>query len=194
MTSRIGLFPLLYPSARSDFEKNTFFSKNKRAQSKREVGLKGNLSIGGGSLPSNAEHSSSHLVERDSQGISARLKGERTSMKPFFLALLILIGMTSNVLADTVTVSAILASPASYDGKHVTVSGTVSKLVRKTSAKGNAYETFSFCDGGCINVFAFGAPASSEGVQLTVNGTYSAVKHTGQYTFHNEIEADDASP
>jgi len=96
--------------------------------------------------------------------------------------------------AGTTTTAAILANPSLYDGKHVIVTGSVSTLRTKISGKGNAYETFSICDSGCIRVFTFGTPSTvQDGSRITVEGTFSAVKTVGQYRFKNEIEADDGS-
>jgi hypothetical protein len=75
--------------------------------------------------------------------------------------------------------------------RNVTVNGTVRSLREKTSAKGNTYDIFSICSGGCLRVFAWGHPAIIDGKTITVHGTFSAIKHVGQYTFRNEIEADE---
>ncbi len=103
--------------------------------------------------------------------------------------------LASTVLAGTVraddSISGILSNPSAYDGKTVNVTGTVSKLAEKTSAKGNAYDTFSMCSSNCIHVFVWGHPAVIvEGKPATVVGTFTATKSVGGYTFTNEIEAD----
>lgn len=91
------------------------------------------------------------------------------------------------------TVAQMLASPSTYDGKHVDVHGTVEHLEQKVSHKGNAYVTFSLCSGQCLHVFGFGSPSLSDGQAVTVHGTFAAVKHVSSYTFYNEIDADDGS-
>jgi hypothetical protein len=101
--------------------------------------------------------------------------------------------LTAASSAATVAISDLLASPSAHDGQHVDVSGTISHLVQKTSHKGNPYVTFSLCSSQCIHVFAFGSPSISDGQTITVHGTFAAVKHTGSYTFYNEIDADDGS-
>jgi CMP-2-keto-3-deoxyoctulosonic acid synthetase len=100
--------------------------------------------------------------------------------------------LSSTSLAAT-TVDAILASPSTYDGQHVTVAGTVRDVEEKTSHKGNDYDVFQLCGDRCLHVFTFGRPPIAEGQKITVNGTFSAVKHVGSYTFRNEIEADEGS-
>lgn len=87
-------------------------------------------------------------------------------------------------------ISAILKNPSAYDGRVVEVRGTVSQLRERTSHRGNDYDTFKLCSASCVSVFTFGRPAISDGKTVTVHGTFSAVKHTGGYTFYNEIEAD----
>lgn len=96
-------------------------------------------------------------------------------------------------MAGAATVGQILASPSSYDGQHVNVSGTVEQLERKVSHRGNPYVTFSLCSGPCVHVFAFGTPSISDGQTITVRGTFAAVKHVSGYTFFSEIDADDHS-
>ena len=44
-----------------------------------------------------------------------------------------------------------------------------------------------------MNVFRWGLPNVGKGKQVTVGGTFAAVKHVGSYTFRNEIEADEGS-
>jgi len=102
------------------------------------------------------------------------------------------IALTASAVA-AITIDGILASPATYDGQHVTVAGTLHDLQEKTSQRGNAYDVFSLCADRCVHVFTFGRPKLVEEQKLTVSGTFSAVKHVGSYTFRNEIEADDGS-
>ncbi len=42
-------------------------------------------------------------------------------------------------------------------------------------------------------MFTFGRPHIANGEKITVHGTFAAVKHVGEYTFHDEIEADEGS-
>jgi hypothetical protein len=100
---------------------------------------------------------------------------------------------TAAARAAEATASQLLANPATYDGQHVTVSGTAQYVRPKTSRRGNDYETFSLCEQACVNVFTWGHPRINESSHLTVKGTFEAVKHVGRYTFHNEIDADEGS-
>lgn len=95
--------------------------------------------------------------------------------------------------SSAATVSQILGSPSTYNGQHVDVKGTVEHLEQKVSHKGNPYVMFSLCSSQCIHVFGFGSPSISDGQTITVHGTYESVKHVSEYTFYNEIDADDGS-
>jgi hypothetical protein len=86
-----------------------------------------------------------------------------------------------------------VTSPTAFDGRHVTVSGTVRSVLVKTSHRGNDYEAFSLCEKSCLKVFTWGHPQIREGQRLEIKGTFQAVKRVGQYTFRNEIEADKGS-
>lgn len=88
-----------------------------------------------------------------------------------------------------VTAAALLAHASSYDGKMVTLSGTVQNLHHKISQKGNAYTTFSLCDlSRCVRVFEFGSPAIADGQTRTVTGTFAVSRQVGATTYHNEID------
>jgi hypothetical protein len=104
----------------------------------------------------------------------------------------IAIGSTFAHAAEA-TPSQLLANPSKFDGQHVTVAGTAQYVRPKTSRRGNEYETFSLCEQTCVNVFTWGHPNIAQGKQLTVHGTFEAVKRVGRYTFRNEIDADEGS-
>jgi hypothetical protein len=87
----------------------------------------------------------------------------------------------------------ILATPASFDGQHLTVNGTVQQLSERTSRRGNDYATFDLCDASCIHVYSYGHPKIANGQTLTVNGKFFAVKRVGSAEFKNEIDADEGS-
>lgn len=97
------------------------------------------------------------------------------------------------IAARATTVEQILISPSHYDGQHVDVVGVVSDLRSTVSHRGNEYVTFRLCAGRCIHVFAFGAPPISDGQSVTVHGVFATVRHVREYTFYDEIEADDGS-
>lgn len=104
---------------------------------------------------------------------------------PLLLALLV---AALPLAASAAAIAQITAHPAAFDGRVVTVSGTVSALRSRVSRKGNPYETFALCSSSCVHVFTFGQPAIRDGESVSVTGTFAAVKHVGPYTFHDEID------
>src|SRR6185503_6168873 len=63
--------------------------------------------------------------------------------------------LTAPVLAAD-SIDAIVANPSAFDGKHVSVHGSVADVKQKTSRKGNDYTTFQVCETKCVNVYAHG--------------------------------------
>lgn len=106
-----------------------------------------------------------------------------------FVAALFALSTALPALAAT-TIEQILAKPSTYDGVHVTVSGTITKLDRKVTEKGNHYVTFWLCSTKCIEVYGNGTPRISDGQPIEVFGTFSIVRHIAGYTFDNGIYAD----
>jgi len=89
------------------------------------------------------------------------------------------------------SVSEILKSPDTYDGKVVHVEGRVQSLKFNTSKKGNPYTTFMVVDSSnkALNVFTSGTLSINRGDSVAVTGRYQKVKHVPpKYTFYNEIE------
>lgn len=106
-----------------------------------------------------------------------------------FVAALLAFSAALPALAAT-TIEQILAKPSTYDGVHVTVSGTITKLDRKVSEKGNHYVTFWLCSTKCVLVYGNGSPKINDGETIEVFGTFSIVRHIAGYTFDNGIYAD----
>jgi hypothetical protein len=108
------------------------------------------------------------------------------------LVLTIVLGSFSICPAIGTTVDKILADKNSYDGKEVSVSGTVSANLKfKTTKGGKDYTTFSLLgdSGRRINVFIWGKLKFKGGQKVRVTGIYHKVMRVGQSTFRNEIEA-----
>ena len=99
--------------------------------------------------------------------------------------------------APTVTpathIADILANPTSFDGQHLSVSGSVAQLAEKTSRRGNDYTTFDLCETACVHVYSYGHPKIANGQTLTVTGKFFADKHVGSLDFKNELDADEGS-
>jgi len=85
----------------------------------------------------------------------------------------------------------IVAHKDSYDGKEVSVSGTVSNLKFKTLKGGDKYTTFLLVgeSGGRINVIISEHPKVKPGQKVRVTGLYRKVKKTAHRNYYNEIEA-----
>lgn len=94
------------------------------------------------------------------------------------------------VRADHVTTGDLLGAPDKWHGRPVVVSGTVTRLEPRTSARGNAYFTFQLVDAaGAVRVFSYGIPEVREGQRVQVEGTFHKVKRVGTHTFQNQVDA-----
>jgi len=105
-------------------------------------------------------------------------------------AFLIMLGAAAQPAFAADSIAAIVANPATYDGKTVDVRGVVTGLREKTSRKGNDYDTFKICSTTCLSVFIFGRPAITDGKPAAVHGIFRGKHSVGAYTYYNEIEAD----
>lgn len=113
------------------------------------------------------------------------------------LTLLILLALFGLIL--TCVVAAYRQSPVAitrlchnqsrYDGKTITVYGTVADHQEHVSQRGHRYTTFLLTDGQAqVSVFSFGKPAVADGQQVTVKGRYSRKKTVGPWLFYHEID------
>jgi hypothetical protein len=90
--------------------------------------------------------------------------------------------LAANVLAP----SGILASPAKYERKPVTVIGIVAGVsVRPIS--GGYITQFALCDNQCINVVEFSKPSFAVGQTLTVAGTFHTIFSNGLIQARNVV-------
>jgi len=117
-----------------------------------------------------------------------------TSKFLFVIVLVLTIGLGSFSICPAIetTVDKILADKNAYDGKEVSVSGTVSANLKLKTSKGEKdYTTFSLLgdSGGRINIFIWGKLKLQGGQKVRVTGIYHKVMKVGQSTFRNEIEA-----
>src|SRR5579864_6241043 len=89
-------------------------------------------------------------------------------------------------LAETVTPSTLLANPASYEGKAVTVSGTVSHFqVTKSIMK--TVSGFQLCDTKCVVVIDETNATHKDGEKATVSGTFQQEFKGPRRTFKNAV-------
>ncbi len=91
----------------------------------------------------------------------------------------------------SVSVEDIVRDPDRYDGRMVVVVGNINSYRERVSRRGNPYTTFRLEDGGfSVAVFVWGHQGLSNGKRVRVTGMFQKVKRVGQYTFYNEISAD----
>ncbi len=98
-------------------------------------------------------------------------------MKPLLAVIL-----AASVLAP----SGILASPAMYERKQVTVLGIVEGIVVRPISGGYVTQ-FALCDSRCINVVEFSKPSFALGQSLTVAGTFHTVFSNGLVQARNVV-------
>ncbi len=94
------------------------------------------------------------------------------------------------LLALDATPGQILDRPDQFDGKAVTLVGTVRNLDARVSRRGNPYYTFDLAAGGrSIKIFSFGRPPCPGRSAVSVEGVFQKVKRVSGRTFYNEVEA-----
>lgn len=108
----------------------------------------------------------------------------------FFSA--VVLGNSAQAATET-TVEEILANQDSYDGKEVSVSGSVSTPRFKASRHGKPYMTFPLLgeSGGRVNALVWEQMKLKKGEKIKVTGTYRKVMEMGKYTFRDMIEASE---
>jgi lipopolysaccharide export LptBFGC system permease protein LptF len=109
------------------------------------------------------------------------------------LVLAIVLSGFSICPAIEITTEKIVTDKDSYDGKEVSVKGSVSNLKFKTSKGGNNYTTFVLVgeSGSRINVFIWGRLKLKPGQKVRVTGLYRKVKKVLRHNYYNEIEASE---
>ena len=109
----------------------------------------------------------------------------------FFLVAVILAGGNSIYAGVETTVEEIMANKDSYEGKEVSISGTVSGPRFKASKSGKPYMTFPLLgdSGGRINIFVWGNMKLKRGQKVRVTGIYRKSVEMGKYSFRDMIEA-----
>ena len=106
-------------------------------------------------------------------------------MKRFGLALL-LAAAPVIAIAATLVPSAIVANPSSYDGKSVTVAGTVKGFQTSSTPMGTV-AGFQLCDSECIVVIDKTNQSRSNGATATVSGIFHATFKAPRKTFTNAV-------
>lgn len=104
----------------------------------------------------------------------------------FVLSLSLAGAATLTAFAATLTPSTILANPSSYDGKAVTVSGTVSH-VQTNKAMMRTVTGFQLCDTKCVVVIDESNAMHKNGETATVSGTFQTSFKGPRRSFNNVI-------
>jgi hypothetical protein len=109
------------------------------------------------------------------------------------LVLTIILSGFSICPAIEITTEKIVTDKDSYDGKEVSVEGSVSNLKFKTSKGGNNHTTFVLVgeSGSRINVFIWGRLKLKPGQKVRVTGIYRKVMRVAQRIYYNQIDASD---
>lgn len=90
------------------------------------------------------------------------------------------------IVAAVLTPSQILSNPSSYEGRSVTVSGTVSHLqVSKTMFR--KVTGFQLCDSKCVVVIDESNASHKEGETATVSGTFQQSFKGPKRSFSNVV-------
>ena len=116
-----------------------------------------------------------------------------STSKVLFATLLVsilVLGGISVCLAKT-TVEEIISKSDAYDGKKVTVTGTVSNIKVEAFEVGKNTTTFTLNgkSGGGVKVFASGTLKLQPGQEVRVKGVYRKIRKTAYRYFYNQIEA-----
>jgi hypothetical protein len=103
---------------------------------------------------------------------------------------IVLAGFPIRAAAET-TVEKIMNDGDSYDGRKVSVKGTVSNLKFETLEVGKTYTTFLLVgkSGGRIKVSVSRTLKLKPGQEVKVNGVYRKVRKTTHRYYYNEIQA-----
>jgi hypothetical protein len=116
-------------------------------------------------------------------------------MRNLKLVLLLTCLFSSVAFADDVlSVKQLQSDPKRYDGKQITIRGSLDKFEQRTSRAGNAYFLFKLLDKSdktaVVNVFGRGKleKLPKHGSLFEVKGIYRVAKKLGNRVYKNEIE------
>jgi hypothetical protein len=113
----------------------------------------------------------------------------KLSARPLVAALSLAVGVALPPLAAAdppLAPTVIVAAPSTYEGKTVTVAGTVARFQTSSSPRGPV-AFFQLCDASCIVVLDFTKPAYKDGENRTVTGTFRAHFKAPRRTFDNVV-------
>jgi hypothetical protein len=109
------------------------------------------------------------------------------------LAALVLVCVVGVFRVDAnplVTVQALVQDPNRYDGKVVTVVGTIATYQERASDSGHPYTVFRLRDGyASVTVFTWNRYRLGNGDKVRVTGTFARARPVGTVSSDNEIQA-----
>jgi hypothetical protein len=83
--------------------------------------------------------------------------------------------------------SGVLAHPAKFDRKSVTVLGIVQNVAVRPAGAGTVLTSFQVCDSMCVNVLQAGPSTVANGQNATVSGTFYTFLLRGAVQARNVI-------
>ncbi len=121
-----------------------------------------------------------------------RRSSSRAMLSILLVSTVILVGFAICGAAET-TVEEIMNKTDSYEGKTVSLAGTVSNLKFGSIEVGKSYTTFVLASktGGRIKIFAWEKLTLKTGQNVQVTGVFRKVSAAGNRYFYNQIVASD---
>jgi hypothetical protein len=107
-------------------------------------------------------------------------------MRNVALAALLVAVSAGVAAAAALAPSAIVANPATYDGKSVTVTGKVTNFQMQSTMMGQV-AGFALCDTKCVVVIDKTHQSRSDGATATVTGTFHVTFKGPHKSFKNAI-------
>lgn len=109
------------------------------------------------------------------------------TVRPIPLAATLLVGLPVLAFAaDALTPSTVVGSPSTYEGKTVTIAGTVANFQTANSPMGTV-SFFQLCDPKCVVVIDSTKPTYKNGDQQTATGTFHSTYKAPRRTFSNVV-------
>lgn len=107
------------------------------------------------------------------------------------LAAMVVLLLAFSVRAGAeLTIQALVQNPSRYDGKVVTVVGTITTYREYASDSGHPYTVFRLADGDAsLSVFIWNKHRFGKGDRVRVTGTFARARSVGAVPFDNEIQA-----
>ena len=118
------------------------------------------------------------------------------SWRSLYLLAALVLASAAPVQAQTAaTPSELKENPDRYDGKVVTVSGTIYRYREGVSRRDNPYTSFSLADRkAAVSVYSRRHEGLKDGITVTVTGRFVKQRASGSSIFFNQVQADTIKP